>query len=390
LGQSVESGGTPQTYFRVIETGLNSEPEVVVNESSNSVNFRVETNTNAQAFFMDGSADTATFNVPLTINDYTLPTADGANGEVITTDGNGNLSFAAAGGGSPGGATTQVQFNNAGAFDGNSALTFTTATTPPTLTAGSALLNAPSQFRQASGDTLPIAPFTQTPGGNITSSQQEISLGFDAGFSAIHEQHGLKLQPTDYQVKTGKTTTQSFGQTQNTIVGLGGGAQVVDCYPSQGGLIVVIGSATAITVNLVLGQEPPPIAGLGAYLSDSFPPQPPVGTAPTNTSNLPGYGTWQIGDQVTVLANLTLGETPNIVVRSYNSTQDGTVGVPSTQATAVPTDAAATATKINGVLSDSTTSPAGVKTLTTNYTALTFILCEDQSTNLGVAWVCIG
>ena len=68
LGQSIESGGSPQTFFRVTEEGLNSEPEVVVNESSNSVNFRVETNTNTQAFFMDGSADSATFNVPVEIN----------------------------------------------------------------------------------------------------------------------------------------------------------------------------------------------------------------------------------------------------------------------------------------------------------------------------------
>jgi len=319
--------------------------------------------------------------------EYTFPVADGNASEFLQTDGAGNLSFAAGGGGgTPAGGANEIQFNSnpAGSFTASSALTFNSATTPPTLTAGSALGTA-TAFSQASGEQLAVPPFTQTPGGNITSNQSQISLGFDAGFAALYEIHGLKLQPTDYQVKTGKTTTQSFGQTQNTITGLGGGAQVVDCYPSQGGLIVVTGSATAITVNLTLGQFAAP---LSSYDSGAFPQQPPVGTAPTNTSNLAGYGTWAIGDQVTVLANLTVGQTPNITVRSYNSTQNGSVGVPSTAATAVPADDPSVATKINGV--DSSTTGGGGKVINNNFTALTFILCNDQTSTLGVSWVAIG
>ena len=234
-------------------------------------------------------------------------------------------------------------------------------------------------------------------GGNITSNQSKIELGFGQGIGLATEIHGLKLQPTDYQVKTGKTTTQSFGQTQNTITGTGSGAQVVDCYPSQGGLIVVIGSASAITVNLTLGQFAGPPGGLGSYLYDSgalpFQQCPVPTPPPTNTSNLPGYGTWQIGDQVTVLANLTVGQTPNITVRSYNSTQNGGgVGVPSTAATSAPTDDPSAATKINGVLSD--TASGGGKAINTNFTAMTFILCLDQIANpggfTGASWVAIG
>ena len=49
----------------------------------------------------------------------------GTSGYVLTTDGLGNLSWAAgSGGGSPGGNTTQIQFNNAGAFDGSANLAF--------------------------------------------------------------------------------------------------------------------------------------------------------------------------------------------------------------------------------------------------------------------------
>ena len=242
---------------------------------------------------------------------YTFPVADGNASEFLQTDGGGNLSFAA-GGGTPAGATTQIQFNNAGSFGASSRLTFNSSTNA--LAVGASLGGTPVSFTQEAGDGSLGATIN---GGIIKSTQSEISLGFGQGFALASELHGLKLQPTDYQVKTGKTTTQSFGQTQNTITGTGS-AQVVDCYPSQGGLIVVIGSASAITVNLPLGQF---VAPLSSYDSGAFPQQPPVGTAPTNTSNLAGYGTWQIGDQVTVLANLTVGQTPNITVRSYNSIQ---------------------------------------------------------------------
>ena len=46
-------------------------------------------------------------------NAYTFPTADGNANEILQTDGAGNITFAAAGSGSPAGADTQIQFNNA-------------------------------------------------------------------------------------------------------------------------------------------------------------------------------------------------------------------------------------------------------------------------------------
>ena len=176
-------------------------------------------------------------------------------------------------------------------------------------------------------------------------------------------------------METGKTTTQSFGQTQNTINGAG----TYDCYPSQGGLIVVEGAAAVITLNLVLAQE----TITGVYDSTAKPfltgGVPPSGTVDKN-----GYGTWQIGDQVTVMAGLNLGQTPNITIRSYNSTTNGLDG----EATLAPADDPTTATQINGVPSDSV--GGGQQTITTNYTAKTFVLRADGTNALGVSWVCIG
>lgn len=60
-----------------------------------------------------------------------LKISGGTNGYVLSTDGLGNLSWVAGGGGGngvPGGANTQVQFNNAGTFGGSPYLTFNTTT----------------------------------------------------------------------------------------------------------------------------------------------------------------------------------------------------------------------------------------------------------------------
>jgi len=55
------------------------------------------------------------------------PQADGAAGQVLETNGAGQLSFATVSGGTPGGSTTQVQFNDSGAFAGEAAFTYDAA-----------------------------------------------------------------------------------------------------------------------------------------------------------------------------------------------------------------------------------------------------------------------
>jgi hypothetical protein len=56
-----------------------------------------------------------------------LHIAGGTNGQVLSTDGSGNLSWSSGGGGgngTPGGSNTQVQFNNGGEFGGSAYLTY--------------------------------------------------------------------------------------------------------------------------------------------------------------------------------------------------------------------------------------------------------------------------
>ena len=367
-------------------------PAVVVNDSGRAdVDFRVETDSQTNAFLMDASADTATFNVPLTVTNYTLPTADGNAGEVITTDGNGNLSFAAGGGGgTPAGSNKEIQFNDNGSFGADSGLTYDSSTSPKMLQLGSEnpiAAEQPVAFTQFCFD----ASDPTSRGGSIFSTDGGIGMSLTS-FGSFDELSGFRLDDRRHQFDVGKTTTFSFGQTQNSIENLGSG-QIIDCYPSQGGLIVFTGSSapggTTDTINLVLAQVPASVPGAaGSYNPMASPyltPQPPPfdPTPPPRVPNVNGYGTWQVGDQVTVLAALDPGLTPNITIRSYNSEAEGSLTPVS-----APTDASATGTPINGV--NSSTAGGGQQTITTNFTAKTFILIEDRSSTLGVQWVCIG
>ena len=71
----------------------------------------------------------------LTTGAVTYANTDGTVGQVLTTYGNGVTYFStvSGGSGSPGGANTQIQFNNAGAFAGNAAMTFNNTTGNVTL-----------------------------------------------------------------------------------------------------------------------------------------------------------------------------------------------------------------------------------------------------------------
>lgn len=81
-----------------------------------------------------GGIPTATYsNGILSLGDVSgLNIGGGINGYVLTTDGTGNLSWAASGGGggngSPGGSNTQIQYNDAGLFGGSTSFTFNKST----------------------------------------------------------------------------------------------------------------------------------------------------------------------------------------------------------------------------------------------------------------------
>lgn len=130
--------------------------------------------------------NTVTIQAPATLAadlTFTMPTADGTNGQYLQTNGSGQLAFATVPTTSPGGTTGQVQVNNSGAFgaisEGTSGQVLTSngagvAPSFATPTVGSLIL---VQTVTGSGvDTIDIT-------GNFTSTYRIYKLYITASFS---------------------------------------------------------------------------------------------------------------------------------------------------------------------------------------------------------------
>ena len=110
-------------------------------------------NLHANAVFA-ATADIGTANITnigvLTVDVANLHISGGTNGYVLQTDGTGNLTWTAqtggTGNGTPGGANTQVQYNDGGAFGGTAGFTFDNASNvlsvPGNVSAGNVLTSA--------------------------------------------------------------------------------------------------------------------------------------------------------------------------------------------------------------------------------------------------------
>jgi len=114
--------------FLSVELSPSSAPAIVVNPHGVGAG---ETGEIRLLELVAGGTNYVGFKAPDAIASslaWVLPNADGANGEVLQTNGSGALSWVAQSSGSPGGAATNIQFNTAGAFDGDAELAWLTAT----------------------------------------------------------------------------------------------------------------------------------------------------------------------------------------------------------------------------------------------------------------------
>jgi hypothetical protein len=193
---------------------------------------------------------------------FRLPAADGTSNQAMVTDGSGNLSFATIAA-TPGGSTTQVQYNNAGAFAGSANLTFNGSTLAVTgalnATASSGGISTLRQ-NSATGTGLTIIPGADTNYAALTINNAADSLnkiqmyGNGTAYFAGNLSVGGATPTTS---GTGITfpATQSASTNANTLddyeegtwtPSLGGTAT----YNSQLGQYIKIGRQVTVTVIL--------------------------------------------------------------------------------------------------------------------------------------------
>jgi hypothetical protein len=120
----------------------------------------------------DNGTNYVSFKAPDTIAanvTWTLPAADGTSAQVLQTNGSGVLSFATAGGGSPGGSTTQLQYNNAGAFGGISGVTTDGTRITASTTIG---VGAATPSTSGSGITFPATQSDSTNANTLDDYEE--------------------------------------------------------------------------------------------------------------------------------------------------------------------------------------------------------------------------
>jgi hypothetical protein len=147
---------------------------------------------------------------------FTLPAADGTNGQFLQTNGSGALAFATV---APGGTTGQIQFNNAGVFGGVTAVGVANGGTgATTLTANAVLIGNGTSAVSA------VAPGTT---GNILTSNGTSWTSAAAPAAGLQGVMVVLTSGTSYTIPAGVTRIKA------TVVGGGGGLS--SSFPSGTG-----------------------------------------------------------------------------------------------------------------------------------------------------------
>jgi hypothetical protein len=250
-----------------------------------------------------------------TAANYTLtfPAAAPVNGYYLQTDTNGVLSWAAGGGGgggSPGGSNTQIQFNNAGAFGGDAAFTFTNGGSTATMSLGvaSTTSGVAKLYNSSSANAVTIAS------GN-NASAWTFTLPTSAGTN-------------NYALLTDGSGNTSWGAVATGTISTGTIGQIT--YYS--GTNTLSGTTTGTGVLTALGNN---VGSAGAFVVNGGALGTPSSGTLTSCTGLPiSTGVSGLGTGVATALAVNTGSTGAVVLF------DGALGTPSsgtlTNATGLP------------------------------------------------------
>ena len=218
------SNGTA-TQLRLRDNSSGSDPIFKIYNANNS----------AEVFKVEGSSTTIN-------NAYTLPTADGSANQILQTDGSGTLTFVD-NSATPGGANTQIQFNDDGEFGGHANLSFDSGTetlTTSNLTVTNFTYSVLSEDYGSIGETT-----------TVTKDYGDLTTAEDPALKNVVEdttpQLGGTLDAQDNNIDSiGVATAKSYKDTVYTITD---GASV-DIDPDNGGIQVwTLGASRTPTAN---------------------------------------------------------------------------------------------------------------------------------------------
>ena len=222
-------GGDGSSFAEVTSTGTQS---LVLNtdEGTDSGKITIEAGVNNDITIEPDGTGVIKF-----YDAYSFPIADGDADQVLTTDGAGTLTFEdAGGGGSPGGSTTQVQYNDAGSFAGSANLTFNTV--------GSGKLTVGNQVKVGDGTAAdPSFTFSSNAqNGMYKSAGNEISLS--AGATQMMSINGFRVSVKSELSTIGTddlVLSTNSGTNSGTITITDGVNGAIEIVPNGTGLVKV-------------------------------------------------------------------------------------------------------------------------------------------------------
>jgi hypothetical protein len=188
---------TAQTFQPATDVAAVTARRSAADATANILQLQDQANNLLTAFDKDGklkfngsSSGTVTIQPAAAAGTYTLtlPTSDGDAGQFLKTDGSGVLSWDAAGGGTPGGSDTQVQFNDGGSFGGDAGLTFNKTSKALTLGGGTVTTSSPvidaAQTWNAGGVTFTGLKFNATDTASAAASLlMDLQVGGSSKFN---------------------------------------------------------------------------------------------------------------------------------------------------------------------------------------------------------------